>query len=318
MEKILKPCIKASISLLLLCLCSCTSKFQGYGNWANDIVGDTDQQFTNGFEIGVQIPEEALKDDVIAAIYTLPSLRVSNKDPKDLTGLRVAFKNEMWTPEDLRDSEIIEDENPYGGVTSIMITKVSEGNHRRIEESLETGVSGSWSGSGDLQKFVHDDLGFGVRPAGWRHQIGAEPVVNYQFSREIASQKKSLFKLEFLNSDGQVLRVGNKYTDIKVFKSLKLGHNVPVPGVKTDGISVYFESRPYVRAVAHNIYLDGAVFADNEHTVESNWLVGGISNGIAIEKGNYSIRFDYHIQSPEYGDSSHIHKFGIISFGVKW
>jgi hypothetical protein len=310
--------MKKLIILLCLLLCSCSSKFQGSADWSNDIVGDTDQQFTNGFEIGAQIPKEALKDNVVAAIYTIPSLRISPNDPREFKSLRVSFKNEMYTPEDIRESEIIKNDNPYGGVTSVIVTRVYEKEKRQIREGIEIGVSGKWSGSGDLQKFVHDDLGFGAHPAGWRHQIGAEPVVNYYYEREVAGNKKELFKLEFLNSDGQIIRLGNKHVDAEAYKSLKYGYNVPIPGIESNDYSLYFESRPYVRAVGHNIYYDGAVFKDNVHTVNSNWLVGGISNGVVFEKDDYSIRFDYHMQSPEFGESNHIHKYGVMTLGVKW
>jgi hypothetical protein len=309
---------KVIIALAVISLCSCSSKFQGYGTWANDIVGGTDQQFTNGFEIGVQIPAEAMEEGFIEGIYTIPSLRISANDPTEVTAARISVGNEMYTPDDIRNTEIIKDENPFAGVTSFRVTKIQSIPGRAISTEIEAGVSGDWSHTDDLQRFVHNDLGFGADPGGWENQIGSEPVLNYNWTREVAGNKRTFFKLEFLNIDGQIVRVGNKHTDATIYKSFRVGHNVQRPGESSDDYSIFLEVTPWGKVVAHNIFYDGALFADNPHTIDSERFVGGITNGIVLQKGNYSLRFDYHIRTPEFDDSETFHKFGILSFGVKW
>lgn len=308
-----------SLLILIIFLSGCTSNFMGYGKWANDIPAHTDENFTNGFEIGAVIPKENLNEETIAVIGLLPQFRLSRNEAGELTAGKFAVNNEMYTPSDLRTDQIVENENPYGGVTSFMLTRINENDATRLSTTLEVGVSGEWSGTEQLQRFVHRDLGFGADPQGWDNQIGAEPIVNLNHERLYENIRKNVWKLQFVTETGAVVRLGNKATDAVLYENFKIGLNTPKLNNPNEELSVYIFTSPFIKGTAHNIFYDGAVFADNPHTVNSKPFVYGTDSGIAVEKGNYSVKFQYRIRTRDYEEQeSGFHKYGLLSFGVRW
>lgn len=305
------------ILLSTLLFSSCTTG--AYFNISNDIVGGTDENFTNGVEFGVTLPRDNVDGVVLAVMEQLPAFRLKPDDPKYITHVKAGARQTMYTPDDLRNRGIVEDENPYGGATSIFIKRINAYDKKRLSTELEIGGSGKYSGAEQTQKFVHNDLGMGADPKGWEHQIAAEPVVNLNHTREWETKRVNVWDVELVSETGVGIRLGTIHTDATLTKTHKLGYNVPSLSERTEDFSVYLFNHCSVQGRLHNIYYDGAVFSKDAHTVSSKPYVFGSDTGLAVEKGPYSVKFHYNIRTKDYDEQDRdFHGYGLISFGADW
>ena len=310
----------ALIFLILLTGCSSGSYFR----IANDIVGGTDYNFTNGWELGMNLEREQSKDLLVDAGDTLMFGRIFDEDPTEVSHLNLGVRQMMYTPSDLRNPNIIEEDNPYAGTATFFFGGIATSDKRRIHTEVELGVSGAPSGAETFQKFVHNDLDKGADPQGWHHQLEAEPIFNINHSRAWQIHRENLFDksyLEYVHNSEAKARVGTIHLDFEISQEFKLGQNVPQFNRSNveNAWGIYLFTEPFVRAVGHNFYYDGTVFRDSPHTVESEPLVGGLDSGIGVEYGQYSVKFHYNIRTKDYKEQdSSIHKYGLLSFGVEW
>lgn len=307
---------KLLICLLCIFLTGCTRNFVPYLNWSNDIVGGTDENFSNAIEVGVHVPTENMNETFLSAIREIPIPASSHL--KDTSG-RVGIRQDMYTPKDLRNPGIIEDNNPYGGTITVMVERVKASEIERISTELEVGMSGDVSFADETQKFIHNDLGFGVDPVGWGNQLAREPIFNVNHRKQYITGELDAWKLTFLHGMTGEVKFGNKETSATISPNIKFGYNPSKLNNFREGWSVYMFSDPYVKGTYHNIFYDGTVFRSSPHTVNSEAFSAGIHNGVAFGYDNYEIRFEYRTRTKDYEEQDGVfHNYGIISFGVTW
>lgn len=310
--------IKKLFIILFLCSCSKVSL-----NWQNDIVGGTDHQFSNGFELKYRPNPEDLNKDVAKALGNLPTFTKE----ESLPAYTFSIRQDIYTPDDLAAREVILDDNPYAGSLTFDTEKVviSEAGSK-ISSKFRLGTSGEPSLAGQTQKFVHDgltDLGRpNQHPNGWSHQIDAEPLTNFDHNREVELGRADFGGgISTSTEAGLLTRLGNINTDLTTSITAKVGYNLPqFKSLNLENkFSTYLYSSLFTSGVARNLYYDGGIYRNSEHTVQSEDFVTGAEAGLITRYKNYEVGVRFNIRSREFEEQKDdYHTVGYISLGVSW
>lgn len=288
-------------------------------DWSNDIVGGTDQNFTNRVRFQHNSEVEKTPKLVQDAYNLIPAFAFSKDDPKELKRVVQTVENNMYTPDDLRSSAIVKNDVPYSGLTEVKAKRINDSDTKRIATEVSLGITGKQSGTEFLQKFVHNDLRAGTDPKGWDNQMSTEPTVNLNHTREWENSRDKLGRIDFVSLGYTNYRLGTVHTDLELAHGWKIGYNVDNLSGKNKDFSCFLSGYGYIRGVARNLHYDGTLFRDSVYTVNSAPVVGSINVAPEINWKNYVIRFDYNIRSKDYLEQrSGTHTFGILSFGTIW
>lgn len=289
-------------------------------NLENDVVGHTDNNYTNGFNLKTAFkPKHAPK-----FLESIPVIRLSDSDPVDTTRYVIGLRQDMYTPDDLKATEVVKDENPYAGTLTIDTERIVASYTKRLSTKIRAGTSGPPSLAGKTQIFVHDtmtDLGRKqTHPAGWDNQIEAEPLLNLDFQRDEEHFRVRNYGLDFTSQSQVLLRLGNINTDIIGKIGIRIGHNLPyLNNENEEAFSVFAFSQSFSAYRLHNIYYDGGVFRESVHTIEKEPFIIGLENGIGVGYKSYNIKFLYNIQTKSYkAQADDTHAYGLLVFGTNW
>lgn len=285
----------------------------------NDVVGKTDKDFSNGTQFSYRSnkPITGLED-------IIPIPRIQDTDPTDTISNVVTLEQNIYTPDDLKSSDIVEDENPYAGSLTLGEKVVKANATRRISSQIRIGTSGKYSLAGATQKFVHDsmtDLGRKqTHPNGWDNEIEAEPLLNLDYERSAQDFRFNKWGLDFNNERSTIIRLGNIHTAILASQGLRYGLNTPdATELNISRFNAYTFGNIFGQLQAHNLYYDGGVFRDSVHTVDSKPVIYGFDTGVQIGYKNLIIRFTYSVSSKQYdGAADNFNTTGILTFGTDW
>lgn len=318
------------LALVLLPM-SAVAAHRGEGFWSlqveNDLFGDnSDRFYTNGWQLSFASAARAP-----SALRRLSdSLPFYRKGNDGFFGYHIG--QQVFTPEDIKTAELIEDDRPYAGFlyaeTFIGHRYFDAGDRERINGLILTiGVVGPASLAEDTQKLVHE-LFDSDDPRGWDNQLDNE----LGFSATYIHKWRYLFALDrprqFEFGWHTNLRVGNVYTYAATGFMTRWGthlkDDVGPPSIKPgfpglpafnpkQSESWYLFAGLEARAVAHNIFLDGNTNVDS-HSVDKRTLVGDLLVGVALQWDDVRIAFSQILRSREFDGQSEREQFGAINF----
>ena len=155
--------------------------------------GDTDHHYTHGTRIGCLSRRihwfERLADQL--PWFSLAQAQASDQGRLEARA-RMTLGQNIYTPEDLSATTLIEEDRPYAGWLYLGFGLVgNQGDHRYDKIELEIGMVGPASGAEDVQTSWHQRFGF-RDPKGWRHQLKNEPGLNLYY--ETASNVTLLWR----------------------------------------------------------------------------------------------------------------------------
>jgi hypothetical protein len=282
-------------------------------------MGNSDRHYTGSSRLAcVRSAPQFLRN----AILPRPS-------PDAITHSRVTYSigHSSFTPDNLEESELIEDDQPYAGwlylgfgLESEVIPKADRLRYLDTIE-LQLGVIGPLSGAEEVQRVTHDILG-ATDPQGWDNQLDNEPGINLFYSRQWTGAK------DFVLTDGERFpklslditpklgaAVGNIHTFGAAGLTFRLGnfqpddHGPPVirpslPGSdyfpRQDGWSAYAFGGVEGRVVGRNIFLDGSTFDKDSPNVDKNRLVGEARLGFVVTYGAVRLAYTHVFRSQEF------------------
>jgi lipid A 3-O-deacylase len=287
----------------------------------NDVFAGTDENFTNAVELKghlVQSEESTLRD----VYQNLPDLEYLLKEPNidKISIWEFGLRQDMYTPTDITDREIIREDNPYAGTLTIDLTKINRSKYKRSSTTLRAGASGQWSLADRTQRFVHEALASSGRgqkiPQGWRHQVKSEPIFNLDMDYSILNP---LYR-GVLSENTLTLRLGTIKTEAEYTFGLRSGYNVPNYLEETsENLRAYAKFDMFNQVRVHNLYYRGGVFRDSPHTVSMENHVIGVRAGLVLGYGNYQGSLEYIRQSRDYKQQKRsLHDYGLLSLGVNW
>lgn len=152
---------------------------------ANDVIFDSDNQFSNGWRLSKHsAAAESL--DSLEGVWKFGRWFATKLLPeRDGLNYRNTFTvgQNMATPEDLENPDIILDDTPYSGFLAAEGSWVAFDDKRFTGFGIAAGLVGKWSLAEHTQKAVHKLID-ATDPEGWDHQLDHEPVLNFYFMKK--------------------------------------------------------------------------------------------------------------------------------------
>ena len=285
----------------------------------NDLVVRTDRHYTQGIKLSFLQSDGVVPGVVARMTDRMPTLGYTPNALK----LGYQIGQSMYTPSNIRASQPIPNDRPYGGwlYTGFILQRRGEttGNTPVLENfALDLGIIGPESLAEEAQTWVHELRGLHL-PKGWANQLKTEPGINLKYERSylFRSSWTSRFAVDLIPRAG--VSVGNVDTSLRAGAMLRAGWNLPGNfGLQTidslttpegglppgdvnwrKNIGFYGFLGTEGRAVAHNVFLDGNLGRGGPH-VEKEPFVGELRTGFAVILGRCTIGYTQVFRTPEF------------------
>lgn len=266
-------------------------------NLTNDVFSGTDEDFTHGTEFRYQKPIEQSNSYLKGIAEALPDVPLS--DQQEPTHVSAKIGQHIYTPNDLRAVEVVEDDNPYAGWLFGEVKRQVLTEDEKKEVGVAVGLIGKYSFAEHAQRFVHEDLDKGTDPKGWHNQLNHEPGLILSAGREKVLHKFSPGGLEADVRHGAEVRLGNIHTDLRYGPELRFGKGLPGFNGYDEKWSLFGYVGSNLRVVGRNIFYDGNTFTDS-HSVDSEPIVGEITSGAVTQILGWEVGLHYKYTSPEH------------------
>lgn len=338
--KLLKPAVASAI-LAALFLNSAPAHGQDVKpagsfifHFENDVLGtdDSDRGYTNGLQFSYLTADNQVWS-------WLDRWARDHFFRRQETTLRAywAVGQNLYTPDDLRRSDLILDDRPYAAWLHADLGLVGNDDDRLRTVQFSVGMVGPVAQGEAVQSWIHQVIG-SPDPKGWDHQIGNELAL-----LAIIDQKwRNLISLEGVPLLGSLglqldlsphcgLALGNVMTAASAGGTIRIGqglardfgppriHPAP-PGsgyfLADSRVAWYFFLGVDGRAVLNNIFLDGNTFRDS-HRVEKITLVGDYLGGFAISAKGIRLGLVYINRTKEFELQDQASHFGSITLSFR-
>lgn len=303
----------------------------------NDALADQDRHYSQGIKLSYLHADNRMPDWLSRVASRIPTV---GYEP---AAWRYGFSlgQSIYTPEDKRREDLIEDDRPYAGWLyggAILQRRGLAAERLAVLENLqiELGILGEESLAEDAQNWVHGWFGIGPEVRGWAHQIETEPglAVRYQRSWLWSPQLDAASRIfDVIPTVGA--SVGNVDTSIRAGTSFRLGWNLPddfgVPTIDSlttagGGRSAGADARPFGayfftgvegRAVGYTVFLDGNIFPSS-HSVDKEALVGEWKTGLVLVFRRLDLGAVHVLRTREFVGQRHNDRYGSIVVKLKF
>jgi hypothetical protein len=261
---------------------------------SNDIFHRTDWYYTGGIQ--TEYVTENLHNSPLKFLLLSFSKKAVNEYGISLT-------IDAFTPVDIKQREIIENDRPYAGyiIAGHFVISTQAAKSRRLTSRLNMGIMGPESHTKDIQKRLHALLQC-AQPQGWNNQIKRDIIVDYSLQLE-----KALFPLTKnieMIAHGSV-RVGSLYNNIGLGGKLRIGkmngYFTSFPPSMVPGKPLYLKQKVQLfcymqinsKLNAYNATLQGGVFnKDSPHVLVPEKVERAVmewKSGLVCGYENFSI-----------------------------
>ena len=228
------------------------------------------------------------------------------------------FGGVMQTPEDIENPDPQPDDVPWAGIAGWTGSWSSYDNRRLNAFQIFVGCMGPCAQMGEVQEFVHDDLGFSDEiPQGWDNQLENEAIgnINYAFRRKLAAPSEDRYApgrgAADLSFGGQA-GVGNFFTFVEAQLEFRFGNGLPmgfthIPDVAGRGIImdpayvpagetvIVDKTRYYFSLVPRFTYFEEIATLEGGDTDN-----GGFHPGVEYDDSVTQVLFGFHIGRPKF------------------
>ena len=307
------------------------------GSWGfefdNDRFVNTDRHFTHGTRVfWVGDADETPEWSYRLASY-LPGL-----DGPGALQIGVTIGQNMFTPDDITVTSVIENDRPYAGwlYGGVALARVGDGTRQAWE--LDLGVVGPMSLARQTQIVVHEALQ-ARQPSGWANQLDNEPGVvlvyeqMWQHAWPLADAGPKLALTPHLAGS-----LGNVYTYAAAGGTVRFGDfpdddfgpariRPGVPGSDAIGgaggsgagwdFDWYLFAGAEGRYVARNIFLDGNTFS-NSHSVDRIPLVLDMQFGVTVALPAVRLTLMHVFRTREFERQPEADRFGVVQAAFRF
>jgi len=252
--------------------------------------------------------------------------------------IQIGLGQVISTPEDLSRMTADPRDRPYSGWLYANLSATTRDTRREDEVGFSIGLIGPASLAEDAHELLHEVTG-SIDPQGWDTQLDNEPALQVHFRRSwfVPVKPDDVYEGDLIPRIQAV--VGNVYTEIDLGLAWRFGSYVPAidkpmrgaAGIansaprfaaRRDEIDWMFRADVIARAVAHNVFLDGSVFNDEDLTVDSRTFAWEASAGVQFTFGNFAVpialAFSYVWRAKEFDDQSGPNRFGSIEISTQF
>jgi lipid A 3-O-deacylase len=294
----------------------------------NDFLAGTDRYYTNGIKLGITVPAPLVQELFRAPATALLDQFARDPNPPHF-GLFLGHS--LYTPRTITVAAPQPFDRPWAAWLYLAgVAQRAEGTRLDTVE-LDLGVVGPAALGQEVQTAWHG-LVDAPRPRGWHNQLPNEPafLVSYLRKRRIALAEN----LEWIGHAGAI--AGTVMTLARAGGMLRSGFNMTgfgPDGIEPGGAMLYNarrlaeaagrgEREGYafvgvdLRAVAHNIFLDGTVFRDSPG-VERRAFVYDFVFGVSVRYADFRFSITQVRRSEEFrtpsggGGTQTFHSFNL-------
>lgn len=311
----------------------------------NDLFTGDDSDYTNGFrfamggELGAEPNYDNLRDALRRFSGDESSYGFLDKlygfNTRDLSySWGLGITQQMYTPDNYQALTPQPGQRPYAAWLGVEFSMQARNADSLSSVGLALGVTGEWALGEPAQDIVHHDLSNSNLFNGWDSQAPEEVTVDL-----LLDHKRRIHFLDDLEwgkfgMDGYTEyggSLGTKRTAFYVGGVVRAGWNLPhtyiVPRLQaaTYGNQYFSDDSPHdggLRAyllagargslVLHDATLDGPLFQDWRHSVNSEPLVGEVLLGIGVGMGNWDLIYSHVARSDEFESQEVNQEFGSI------
>jgi lipid A 3-O-deacylase len=284
----------------------------------NDIFARTDRDYSNGLRLTWVSPDLAAKkaDSRLPGwLYFLGKLSpfIRSGSQKRIS---IFFGQNIYTPADIKRSDLIEDDRPYAGLAYVGVGVHSRDIRAMDTVEFELGVVGPHSFAEQTQKFVHGVFNF-THPNGWDHQLHDELALEGLFEHKwklLHSGARRGFGYDLFSHLGAGL--GNVYIGSGAGVEVRCGINLPddfgtfhfgtndrsgaasasgkqeAPFSPQNRFGIHFLLGVTGEAVLRDIFLDGNTFG-RSHSVDKKNFMADVVAGVTMTSGRFRISYKY-------------------------
>jgi hypothetical protein len=276
--------------------------------WDNDVVFDSDNQFSNGWSIqvhGLQASEWNAVGGTPAfgksmARWFLPDRRT------DLTfreGWSVG--QAIQTPDDGERADLILDDVPYAAAIAVQNTWIAYDDRNLHGFGWLFGVLGPAALGEEVQDGFHNLIG-SDESMGWDNQLENEPLINFYYERKWKLVRSSFGDLSF----GASGALGNLVTDAEVKLEGRLGWHLPrgflyvpdpigrhlsydshMPPQRPATWALYGSLSTNVMLLGYSAFYDGNLFRDS-HSIEHERVVESVVVGLHFQRRRWGMHLN--------------------------
>jgi len=286
--------------------------------WENDATRGSDRHYTQGGRALYLSSDDAAPGWMRSFSKWIPTWGFKEEGLK----FGVEVGQEIYTPENLDATEVVEDDRPYAGwlYTSAILQRrgPAVGGLPAIETlRLDIGVVGPASLAENAQKIWH-----GRDPKGWHNQLGNELGLNLRYDRSYLYRLEPWEKWHIDGVPSLDGALGNVDIHVGTAAMIRAGYNIPnryeVPKEHTrKGFSFYAFAAAGGRLVVRNLFLDGNTWKDSPR-VDKEPLVGNYSAGATLVLGFVELTASSHFLSYEYKTQKHADSYGSATVTFKF
>lgn len=291
----------------------------------NDIFLKTDTQYTAGWKLSNVYFLPHVDSDLLKIPFLF--------DTKKAHFISVALAQQIYTPEDLNVSEVIVNDRPYAGWLYVEIGLHQSSKDELDSLSLQLGVVGKLSGGEAVQKGSHHILG-SEAPKGWSHQLSNEVGLNLSYQHKWRFVPDDFFSMSsniipFVGgtlgnvrteaTGGFLMRIGLNPIEDFGSSSIDVGGENAIP-IRANCLcsearqwSFTFNLSASLKAVAHDIFLDGNTFKKS-HSVEKENFIMYNSLGFSARYEHYAFDYIVTVSTQHFSARNSDYKFGTLLF----
>jgi len=222
---------------------------------------------------------------------------------EDETGASYAVGQRIYTPEQKKRPDVVEDERPYAGHVYA--------SYARNIESLEgfyygaqAGILGPLALGKETQCGVHELLDI-YCPAGWGNQLRDEPTLNIKLGFKKTKEVQFILRTGYLENHIEA-HAGTMLFEVQTASR----YHYPL----TPRATLFFGPKGHY--VLHDTLLDGSLFQDSPHTVESKSFYVEFEGGVKIQFKDFEIVYALVISSPQYKEEDNTYNYGAVT--ISW
>jgi len=309
----------------------------------NDAFAGTDRYYTSGLRLTLISPDltnypehSRLPEWSHPLIDHLPFVH----DPGYQRAIYFSIGQNIFTPEDIKRKDLIEEDRPYAGLAYLAIGFQGKNTLHMDTLEFDLGIVGPHSYAEDFQRQFHAWVD-SPTPMGWDNQLDDELVAGIVYMHKhklIQSGLGNGFNYDVIPHIGGGL--GNLKTYVNAGVQVRFGWNLPndfgtflihpgcecnVPVDERDprffpphhrfGIHTFFAIDTI--AVFHDILLDGNTFQDS-HSVEKKPATADIMTGLSLIFSRFKMSYAYVYRTKEFKNQEKANVFGTITISFTY
>ena len=291
-----------------------------------------DKAYSNGLKLSFVAAENNIPSWARPVVNSSEAFRQALKDSQ--TNFGVAIGQQIYTPTDTQNTELIPDDRPYAGWLYLAFSTQFKTTKSSHSLELDMGIIGPEAGAENVQNNFHKAIAV-EGTYGWKNQLATEPTFQMSYQQRVRylewfnSNQKKYFDIIPLFGGA----LGNVTIDAHLGTIVRLGKDLPddfgpTRPSSTDGdnfatpvedggsqkTSFYVFVSGRGKGVARNIFLDGNTFKSS-HRVKKYPFVLETEMGFAAVYRHFSLVWRYVTRSPEFEQRSSTNSFASVSMG---